>query len=242
MRCRTAVTSFVALACAGLVGYLAMPTNPDPSTQKDTQLTGTEWTVESSADFGHTWTSPLDERGHGVFPVRVRLDALADQNFYQPLTLRNTVGTATDTTVSIEPATLISGSPADAGLVRIRMALSPHGSCAASVFDGTGTRASAAQGAPLTAQRSLPTVTLESASSTTAGPSQTVCIEFAIDRTVTAPVSGELTVAWPLSASAGDGPSPTSTQDAPSARAVHTEPAPSPLPPVPTLPEVTPTN
>ena len=207
MRFRAAVTSFAALSCVGLAGYAGMLLS-DPSTpaQKDTQLTGAQWTVESSADYGRTWTSPLDADGQGVFPVQARLSALANQNFYQPITLRNTVGTHTATEVRIEPAMLIAGDPAQAAQVKIRMAYSPEGYCAASVFEATADREPAATAAPLGTQRPLPSVTLDAATSSTPSSSETVCIEFSMDRSSAPTAPGEVTVAWPLKASPVDAP------------------------------------
>ncbi|WP_333619065.1 hypothetical protein [Dietzia sp.] len=203
MRFRLAVSTIAALSCLTSVGFAATLVSPDEQkSETEAQLAGSSWTVESSSDYGATWTSPLDKLGNGVFPVRVDLGALGEQNVYQPLTLRNQTGSTTPSVVRIQSGELFSGDAEAAKSLQIRMAYSPTGVCSSSLFEEpdvepiVGTDEPGALDAP---SNNVP-ITLGPGTKSTAGQPETVCIEFSTKRSLDTPLSGDLTLAWPISA------------------------------------------
>lgn len=205
MRFRVAVSTFAALTCLTTAGVaVTIVSADDAKDTAETHLAGSAWTVETSSDYGATWTSPLDKTGNGLFPVRVNLDALGRQNVYQPVTLRNTVDSTTPSVVEFETGQLLEGDPEAAKFLRIRMAYSPDGVCSDALFDDpdlapvVGTDEAGPFDAPAT---ELP-IKLGQGTSSTAGKAETVCIEFGTKRAEEQTPSGELTLAWPISARA----------------------------------------
>lgn len=214
MRFRLAVSAFAALTCLGSVGVAATLVSPsEHRSDTEAHLAGSEWTVESSADYGATWTSPLDKLGNGVFPVRVDLGALGEQNVYQPLTLRNQVGSTNASVVGIQPAELFAGDADAAESLQIRMAYSPGGTCSSSLFEEGDVEpiVGTTEPGPFDAPSNNVPITLGAGTESTAGQPETVCIEFSTKRTDAPAPSGELTLAWPLSAREAPGIDPSET-------------------------------
>ena len=220
MRFRVAVSTFAALTCLTTAGVaVTLVSDEDAKDTSATHLAGSAWTVETSSDYGATWTSPLDKDGNGLFPVRVNLDALGRQNVYQPVTLRNTVDSTSPSEVEFETAQLLQGDPEAAKYLRIRMAYSPDGVCSDALFDdpdlepvvGTG------EPGPFDAPATELPIELGAGTPSTAGQAETVCIEFGTKRAEEQAPGGELTLAWPISARAAapseDENSETSTID-----------------------------
>lgn len=205
MRFRAAVSTFAALSCLTMVGVAGSLVSADhPAAVREAQLAGNQWGVEMSADYGSTWTTTLDSSTPAAFPVQVKLDALAEKNFYQPITLRTAVGTTDPAQVQLQQAELISGTPEQAAAVQIRMATSPRGYCASSLFDTAGPGGTPIPPRPATEATVPEPVTLQPAFSTTAGQPETVCIEFSVDRGTDERPHGELMLAWPMQAQPAD--------------------------------------
>ena len=207
MRFRVAVSTFAALTCLTTAGVaVTLVSADDAQDSSATHLAGSAWTVETSSDYGATWTSPLDKNGQGLFPVRVNLDALGRQNFYQPVTLRNTVDSVSRSEVEFETAQLLQGDPEAAKYLRIRMAYSPEGVCSDALFDENDPDVEPVVGngepGPFDAPATELPIELGAGTPSTAGKAETVCIEFGTKRAEEQTPGGELTLAWPISARA----------------------------------------
>lgn len=201
MRFRVAVSTFAALTCVTTAGIAAtMVSADDAKDTSATHLTGSSWTVETSSDYGATWTSPLDKNGTGLFPVRVNLDALGQQNVYQPVTLRNTVDSTTPSVVEFETGQLLQGDPEAAKYLQIRMAYSPDGICSDALFEDPNVEpiVGTPEAGPFDAPATEFPIELGAGTSSTAGQAATVCIEFGTKRAEKLTPSGELTLAWPI--------------------------------------------
>lgn len=205
MRFRVAVSTFAALTCLTTAGVaVTIVSSEDAKDTSATHLAGSAWTVETSSDYGATWTSPLDKNGQGLFPVRVNLDALGRQNVYQPVTLRNTVDSVSPSEVEFETAQLLQGDPEAAKYLRIRMAYSPDGVCSDELFDDPNLEPVVGNGepGPFDAPATELPIELGAGTPSTAGKAETVCIEFGTKRAEEQTPGGELTLAWPISARA----------------------------------------
>lgn len=205
MRFRVAVSTFAALTCLTTAGVaVTIVSSEDAKDTSATHLAGSAWTVETSSDYGATWTSPLDKNGQGLFPVRVNLDALGRQNVYQPVTLRNTVDSVSPSEVEFETAQLLQGDPEAAKYLRIRMAYSPDGVCSDALFDDPNLEPVVGNGepGPFDAPATELPIELGAGTPSTAGKAETVCIEFGTKRAEEQTPGGELTLAWPISARA----------------------------------------
>ncbi|ANI93618.1 hypothetical protein [Dietzia timorensis] len=205
MRFRVAVSTFAALTCLTTAGVaVTIVSAEDAKDTSATHLAGLTWTVETSSDYGATWTSPLDKNGQGLFPVRVNLDALGRQNVYQPVTLRNTVDSVSPSEVEFETAQLLQGDPEAAKYLRIRMAYSPDGVCSDALFDDPNLEPVVGNGepGPFDAPATELPIELGAGTPSTAGKAETVCIEFGTKRAEEQTPGGELTLAWPISARA----------------------------------------
>lgn len=203
------MSAFTALSCLTMATVAAsMLSADDPATTSDAALTGNQWGVEVSTDYGSSWTSTLPAGDPGAFPVQVNLAALADKNFYQPITVRTAVGTRTGATVTVQRAQLLSGSPEQADAVQVRMAASPRGFCASSLFDSADLAGRPIEPRPATAAEVPAPVDLPAAFSTTAGQPETVCVEFSLARGDATPPTGKITLAWPLTAQIADATEP----------------------------------
>lgn len=205
MRFRVAVSTFAALTCLTTAGVaVTIASSEDAKDTSATHLAGSAWTVETSSDYGATWTSPLDKNGQGLFPVRVNLDALGRQNVYQPVTLRNTVDSVSPSEVEFETAQLLQGDPEAAKYLRIRMAYSPDGVCSDALFDDPNLEPVVGNGepGPFDAPATELPIELGAGTPSTAGKAETVCIEFGTKRAEEQTPGGELTLAWPISARA----------------------------------------
>lgn len=205
MRFRVAVSTFAALTCLTTAGVaITLVSDYDAKDTSATHLTGSAWTVETSSDYGATWTSPLDKNGQGLFPVRVNLDALGRQNVYQPVTLRNTVDSVSPSEVQFETGQLLQGDPEAAKYLRIRMAYSPDGVCSDALFDNPDLEPVVGNGepGPFDAPATELPIELGAGTSSTPGKAETVCIEFGTKRAQEKTPGGELTLAWPISAHA----------------------------------------
>lgn len=207
MRFRVAVSTFAALTCVTTAGIaVTMVSADDAKDTSATHLAGSAWTVETSSDYGATWTSPLDKDGKGLFPVRVNLDALGQQNFYQPVTLRNTVDSTTPSVVQFDTGQLLQGDADAAKYLQIRMAYSPDGVCSDALFDDPNVEPviGTADPGPFDAPSTEFPIELGAGTSSTSGQSETVCIEFGTKRAKERAPSGELTLAWPIVARAAE--------------------------------------
>lgn len=205
MRFRAAVSTFAALTCLTTAGVgVTIVSSEDAKDTSATHLAGSAWTVETSSDYGATWSSPLDKNGQGLFPVRVNLDALGRQNVYQPVTLRNTVDSVSPSEVEFETAQLLQGDPEAAKYLRIRMAYSPEGVCSDALFDDPNLEPVVGNGepGPFDAPATELPIELGAGTPSTAGKAETVCIEFGTKRAEEQTPGGELTLAWPISARA----------------------------------------
>lgn len=212
MRIRHAATALVALGAAsvcavgigmvhsasdtGTVPDVRTMTGADPG--EDSGLRSAYWSVQSSTDFGTTWTAPVSSDG-GHLPVRVDTVELRSRAAYQPLTLRTTVDSRDPAQVILGTGALLSGDPETAAEVRIR-AVTTSATCAAPAFaaGATGLLAGSPEHrGPLDARATRTPITLPAGTRTTPGAPVTVCLEVSME--ANAPVAdSQLTVAWPL--------------------------------------------